>query len=67
MGAAFGNLSPEIAVIAILGSGFLKFKSCVKRTSMDAVGWRRAGLLVSASVRVFLGVGLHSFFASLSI
>ena len=66
--AAFGNLSLEIAVvIAILGRGFLKFKSCVKRTSMDAVGWRRAGQLVSASVRVFLGVGLHSFFASLSI
>ena len=59
--AAFGNLAPEIAVvIAILGRGFLKFKSCVKRTSMDALGWRRAGQLVAASVRAFWGAAHHA-------
>ena len=53
-------LARNCIVIAILGRGFLKFKSCVKRTSMDALGWRRAGQLVAASVRAFLGPAHHA-------
>ena len=59
--AAFGNLSLEIAVvIAILGRGFLKFKSCVKRTAWTC---RVGAALVSSSLRqsrAFLGPAHHA-------